>query len=659
MEKLRKYVFDNFDSLFILLILVSVILINFFVYAKVPFLHFYYLPVLVSAYYLGRRTAVLGAFLIILMVWTFILLDPDSFFVWNGVFDHYFNLVFWGGFLILAAALVGTLSQKFRMELVNSNRLSEELSQEQDQLKDANQQLEDYANELEQKVLERTGELETSNKVIESLKGKVEHALFSVMDATVARMMIEGKLRNEKRRISLMFSDLKEFTAYSDKNPPEQVVGELNSYLSAMEECITKYHGHIDKYMGDGIMVEFGAPVQFQMHSLMAVLAATSMQSKIAETHPNWEMRIGIGTGSCVIGLFGSIRKSYSCIGDPANLASRLEGICTPGSVYIDEETYNDVQNFIHTEKVIDLFGHRASDDEDKEAISTLEEAVERNPKNQDKLFALGKAYFKSRSASSAIDCFKKVLKLNPDHTEAKLAYAEANIKLEEFEKIAIKGKSLRVNVYKVIGMVDPLLNRGKIPKPLHDKYGFVVDRIKVPEDVILSVECLDGSLRHGRTVAFLSYALADKLELSSKEKENILLAGLLHDIGKEIIPQEIIETPRKLSDSEFELVKRHSSESVKMIKKLGYQSEDMLEMVESHHERYDGRGYPFGLKGKAIPIGGRILNIVDTFDAMTSTRMYGETWEYRSAIREIKNEAANGSYDPEIVEAFITLLDE
>lgn len=657
MEKIRKYVFDNFDTLFILLILLSVILINFFIYAKVPFLHFYYLPVMVSAYYLGRRTAVLGAFLIILMIWTFILIDPESFMAWDGIFDHYFNLTFWGGFLILAAALVGTLSQNFRIELAHTKQLSEDLSQEQDQLKDANKKLEDYANELEEKVLERTGELESSHKVIESLKGKVEKALFSVMDATVARMMIEGKLRNEKRRISVLFSDLKEFTAYSDRNPPEQVVGELNSYLSAMEECITKYHGHIDKYMGDGIMVEFGAPVTFQKHSLMAVLAAVSMQNKIAETHPNWEMRIGIGTGTSVIGLFGSIRKSYSCIGDPANLASRLEGICIPGSVYIDEETYNDIQNYVHTEKVIDLFGHRASDEEGKENISALEDGVAKDPDNQEKLFALGKAYFKIRSASAAIDCFTRILKLNPDHTEAKLAYAEANIKLEEYEKISIKGKSRRVNVYKVLGLTDPLLNRGKIPASLYDKYGFVTENIKVPEDVILPVECLDGSLRHGRTVAFLAYALADKLELSAKEKENILIAGILHDFGKEIIPQEIIETPRKLTDSEFELVKKHSSESVKIIKKLGYQSQEMLDMVESHHEHYDGSGYPFGLKGESIPIGGRILSIVDTFDAMTSTRMYGETWEYRSAIREIKNEASNGAYDPEIVETFTKLL--
>ena len=248
MEKLKKYIFDNFDSLFILLILVSVALINYYIYAKIQFLQFYYLPVMAAGYYLGRRMAVLGAFLIILMVWTFILLDPDSVQKWGNSFDHYFNLVVWGGFLILSGALVGTLSQNFKLELENSRKLADELSTEQDLLKSAKDGLAEYASQLEEKVSDRTKELETSRNIIETLKGKVEHALYSVMDATVARMMIEGDLRNEKRRISVMFSDLQGFTSYSDENPPEIVVDELNSYLQAMEQCITTYRGHIDKY---------------------------------------------------------------------------------------------------------------------------------------------------------------------------------------------------------------------------------------------------------------------------------------------------------------------------------------------------------------------------------------------------------------------------
>jgi adenylate cyclase len=658
MEKLKKYIFDNFDSLFILLILVSVACVNYFVYAKTQFLQFYYLPVMAAGLYLGRRTAVHGAFLIILMVNGFILLDPESGEKWGNSFDHYLNLTVWGGFLILSGALVGTLSEKFNRELKISSKLAEDLSAEQNQLQSANDKLEEYSNQLENKVVDRTKELETSRTVIETLKEKVENILYSVMDSTVARMMIEGELRNEKRRISVMFSDLQGFTSFSDENPPEMVVDVLNSYLKSMEECITQYHGHIDKYMGDGIMVEFGAPVSFQFHSIMAIHAAVNMQNKIKETHPKWAMRIGIATGSSVIGLFGHQRKSYSCIGDAANLASRLEGICEPGFVYIDDETHNDAKLFFNTEKVVNLGGQRDTDIDGENEIDRLEEEVKNEPDNPDKNFALGKAYINKRDASQALKTFKKVLELNPDHTEAKLAYAEATIKQEEFERIAIKGKSRRVNVYKVIGPVDPLLNREKIPQSFYDKYAHVADKIKISDDVILPIECLDGSLRHGRTVAVLAYALADKLNLSIQEKEDILIAGFLHDIGKNIIPLELIDSPRKLTESEYNLVKKHATEGTKSIRKLGYNSNEIIEMVESHHESFDGSGYPHGLKGEAIPIGGRILNIVDTFDAMTSHRLYGEIWEYKSTIREIQKNAAIGKFDPDIVQAFTELFE-
>jgi putative nucleotidyltransferase with HDIG domain len=425
-----------------------------------------------------------------------------------------------------------------------------------------------------------------------------------------------------------------------------------------MEECITLYHGHIDKYMGDGIMVEFGAPVSFQFHSIMAIHAAVSMQNKIKKTHPKWSMRIGIGTGSSVIGLFGHQRKSYSCIGDPANLASRLEGICTPGSIYIDDETHNDAKLFFNTEKVVNLGGQRNSDAEQENEIDRLEEEVRNEPNNPDKFFALGKAYINKRDASQALKYFKKVIELNPDHTEAKLAYAEATIKQEEFERIAIKGKRRRVSVYKIIGPVDPLLNRDKIPQSFYDKYAYVADKIKISEEVILPIECLDGSLRHGRTVAVLAYALADKLNLSTQEKEDILIAGFLHDMGKSVIPLELMDSPRKLTESEFNLVKKHSTEGSKSIRKLGYNSKEILDMVESHHESLDGSGYPHGLKGKAIPIGGRILNIVDTFDAMTSHRLYGEIWEYKSTLKEIKKNAVSGKFDPELVDIFTELFE-
>lgn len=658
MEKFKKYIFNNFDGIFILLILVGVTLINYFIYSKVAFLNIYYLPIIITAYYLDRRRAVLGAFLVILMVWIFVLANEEGFLsTEGGKFDLYFNLTVWGSLLIVTAAVIGALSEKVKEELKLTKELSQELDKERKLLQVSNAQLSEYSHNLEEKISERTKELERSHTVIESLKEKVENALFSVLDTTVARMMIEGKLRNEKRRISVLFSDLKGFTSYSDENPPEQVVGELNTYLNGMEDCILKYFGHIDKYMGDGIMAEFGAPVLYQMHSLMAVVAGISMQMRLRQINPNWKMRIGVATGPTVLGLFGSKRKSYSCIGDTANLASRLEGICIPGSLYIDEETYMDVKNYIRTARVYNLMGNRQEDLAVQTEISRLEQKLQDNPNCQDSHFALGQAYFNKRLATKAMEYFEKVLNLNPEHTKAKLAFAEANIKRDEFEKIAIKGKKRRVAVYQVLGLYDPMLNRDKIPAHFYEKYHRVASKITIPEAVVLPIEMIDGSVYHGKITAIISYAIAEQLGLSDKEKEELLIAGYLHDLGKEIISHEILERQEKLTAAETTDMKKHPTESVRIMKQMGYESESLLKIVECHHEHYNGFGYPFGLIGDNIPLGARILSIADAFEVMTSRRLQAEAWEYRSAIREIEKDASNGMYDPKCVRALKELF--
>ncbi|MFQ5673194.1 MAG: HD domain-containing phosphohydrolase [Nitrospinales bacterium] len=658
MKKLKEYIFANFEGFFVLLILLSAVLINYFIYAKMAFLNFYYMPVMIAAYYLDKRKTILGAFFIVLMVWIYVLVNEEGFLVSSsGVFDLYFNLSIWGCFLILAGLLVGTLSEKLRVQLEESNRLRESLRKEEEALKLSNERLSDYTANLEQKISERTQDLERSHTLIESLKEKVENALYSVMDATVARMMIEGKLRNEKRQISILFSDLKDFTSYSEKNPPEKVVGELNSYLNCMEEALLGYYGHIDKYMGDGIMAEFGAPIGYHMHPLMAVLAGLSMQKKLPKLFPTWKMRIGIATGPAVLGLFGSKRKGYSCIGNSANLASRLEAICDPGSVYIDEVTYNAVKPYVQAIRIYDLVGNRASDADAPDETSALLHKLEKTPNDAETLFALGQIYFKRRQATRAIEYFEKTLKINPEHTQAKLAFAEANIKRNEFEKIALKGKKDRVAVYKATGLIDPMENREKIPKCFYDQYNPVADKIDIPQEVILPVEVLDGNILHSKIVAIVAFAIADKLGLSDKDKENILIAGFLHDIGKEIVPHEILQRTEKLNADDMEKFKKHPTESVRIMKKMGYHSESILEMVETHHEHYDGSGYPKGLKGEDIPIGGRILSVADTFDTMTSKRIYAETWEYKSAFLEIQKDASNGQYDIQCVEILKELL--
>jgi len=608
---------------------------------------------MLAGYYLGRRTAVLGAFLTILMVWVFVLADLDNYYAQEEKFHLYFHLTVWAGFLMLAGWVIGGLKEKLRF----TDKLREELAQEKQLLDISNKRLNDYSNQLEAKVSERTQELERSQGNVESLKTRVEDALFSVMDSKVARLMIEGKLRNEKRQISILFSDLKDFTVYSEQNPPERVINELNAYLGEMEDCITQFYGHIDKYIGDGIMVEFGAPIKYKNHAVLAVLAGLTMQERMKNVPAQWKMRVGIATGVSVVGLLGSKRKSYSCIGNTANLASRLEELCEPGEVYIYHNTFMIVQQYFHVSRIRSVYGKREADKIVEAEIHSLENLLNQNPNDPDMLFALGQAFYKKRAASAAIEVFQKVLRINPNHVEAREAFLEAEKKKDEFEKIAIRGKQERVSIYRVIGLKDPLMDRNKIPRFFFDKYASVTSNIRLPMELIHASEAVDGTLGHGKTVALASYAIAEVLGLSHKEKQELVIAGYLHDLGKIIIPHEIRGTDRPLSKYEQKLVHQHPIASTRMIQQLGYNSEILHRYVKSHHEHYDGSGYPDRLKGEQIPLGSRILSVANDFDVLTSNRKNLEAMNFQSAIKELQKKTKAGKYDPQCVSALAQLF--
>ena len=153
---IRDYIFKNFEGIFILLILVSVSLINYFIYSKVAFLNFYFLPIMTAGYFLGKKTAVLGAFFATLMIWVFVLADKENYLVQTGEFDLYFNLIVWGGFLILSGWWVGSLSERFRLELKNNKKLQSDLAREKSLLKISNEELNKHTDQLALQVAERT-----------------------------------------------------------------------------------------------------------------------------------------------------------------------------------------------------------------------------------------------------------------------------------------------------------------------------------------------------------------------------------------------------------------------------------------------------------------------------------------------------------------------
>jgi putative nucleotidyltransferase with HDIG domain len=161
----------------------------------------------------------------------------------------------------------------------------------------------------------------------------------------------------------------------------------------------------------------------------------------------------------------------------------------------------------------------------------------------------------------------------------------------------------------------------------------------------------------HSERVSKIALAVAEELNLSFKEKEIIYLAGLLHDVGKIGIPEKILHKPESLNEKEYAEVKKHPTVSAQIIGTIK-QMEEVIPSILHHHERFEGGGYPDGLKGEKIPIGGRILAIADAFDAMTSDRPYRKKFSVKHAIEQIKK-YSNIQFDPQVVEAFMNAFEK
>lgn len=160
---------------------------------------------------------------------------------------------------------------------------------------------------------------------------------------------------------------------------------------------------------------------------------------------------------------------------------------------------------------------------------------------------------------------------------------------------------------------------------------------------------------RHSKRVYQYAVDFSRVLNLSEHERKTLILGALIHDIGKIEIPRDILNKKGKLEPHEWETMKKHvtwGKEIISTNKKL----EDLIPLVELHHERYDGNGYPYGLKEKSIPKLARILCVIDSFDAMTTERPYQKTKTFQEAIVELR-ECAGKQFDPQFIEPFITMI--
>lgn len=188
-----------------------------------------------------------------------------------------------------------------------------------------------------------------------------------------------------------------------------------------------------------------------------------------------------------------------------------------------------------------------------------------------------------------------------------------------------------------------------------------LTDELETAENVIIAlvrgVEAKDPYTKgHSERVARYALKLASALDMSDEEKRVLERAALLHDVGKIGIDDSIIRSSEKLTSEELRKVHDHPAIGIEIIRPLSFLS-DALGPIQSHHERFDGTGYPGRLAREQIPVAARIIAVADTYDALTTDRPYRKAVASERAFEEMRKGARSGQLDPNLVETFIEVM--
>ncbi|OYW10204.1 MAG: hypothetical protein B7X34_05120, partial [Acidobacteriia bacterium 12-62-4] len=205
-----------------------------------------------------------------------------------------------------------------------------------------------------------------------------------------------------------------------------------------------------------------------------------------------------------------------------------------------------------------------------------------------------------------------------------------------------------------------PSVVRARVNSLLRHKAA--IDSLEEAETILFAlaqaVENRDmGTGLHCERLATSSVALGLALGLPRKDLVALYRGGFLHDIGKVSIPDSILLGTGKLTDDQWKVMQMHTIRGVEICKPMKTLS-PVLPIIRSHHERWDGTGYPDRLKGEDIPLLARILQVVDIYDALTTARSYKPAYSKEEALEILKQEAAKGWRDPELVALFVNMQD-
>lgn len=238
-------------------------------------------------------------------------------------------------------------------------------------------------------------------------------------------------------------------------------------------------------------------------------------------------------------------------------------------------------------------------------------------------------------------------------------------LKLENSkEKYIIKEKfeQMHVSIKKSFDELSRNNTSEEVKKELEKTVEEIKNSLAVNVDLlneILDVKEVDEYLyNHSLNVAVISNLIGKWINLPQEDLDTLVLAGLVHDIGKLKVDPQVLNKPGKLTDEEFLEMKKHPVYSHKMLTEMGYTDQKMIKAVTLHHEKVDGSGYPLGISGDKLPIHAKILAIADIFDAMTSNRVYKERVSPFKVLEMFQNQTF-GKLDYSIIMTFIKKFTE